>query len=147
MCLALYIGANKEIPLIPYNERDRRLWTDKLAEEEYPIPDFFSLPIITYVGSDTICGCGFRHLGLDKEEWVVKGGEDEETYIKNHKDLLEFIKENLSDHDKIEIYTVMEGDFKTPPKYKAEIDIAELLNKDFSFKELGFYIVNLAGKI
>ena len=102
----------------------------------------FSLPIVTYVGSDLGCSCGFRHISSEDGEWVYSDDEDGDNK-QNHQELFNFIKEYLNDHSKIEIYTCWEGNDDKTFKFKEEIDLTEIINKSFRFKTPAFYIVKM----
>ncbi len=138
------MGTKKEVPEIPFNAQDRHLWTEKLHKEhkeEESIRRHFTLPIITYVGSDLNCGCGFRHISILDDNNLIYDDPKEADKAKNHRELLAFIKENLGDQDRIELYAVWEGKWDKLPKHKEEIDAAQLVDDDFCFREPGFYTV------
>jgi hypothetical protein len=97
---------------------------------------------VTYIGSDEGCGCGFRHALFDKGQWLpVINDEGFDNNLQNHRQLFDFINDNLSDQDIIEIYGCWDGDFSERQEYKEEILLKDLLDTEFHFRERGLYTV------
>ena len=74
MCLALYLGAERPLPLLPYPELpagalDSPTWpleamrfhTAALHPEQEIVRRHFSVPHVVYAGSYEGCGCGFQY--------------------------------------------------------------------------------------
>lgn len=116
MCIMLYIGTTKHIPRIPWDVNSPSFNTSDISEDEKNIILHFSLPYITYIGSEEGCGCGFRHALLEGKQWIpVVSTEDAgimQSELQNHSYLFDFLNNNLYDEDIIEIYGCWDGDFQ-----------------------------------
>lgn len=148
--MTFYIGTRKELPTIPFDKNNPAFHTTPLSEDEMPIYKHISLPNILYFGSDLGCGCGFRHALLDDGKWLRVEDEEEtlserESIQKNHDKLVKYIKAYKADNPLIEIYGCWDGDFKEVSESVEEISIFDLLDKDFYFKERGFYTIKNDG--
>lgn len=143
MCLSLYLASNNELPLISYNGNKPGLNTQDIADNELSLKHIFSKSFIKYIGSDQGCGCGFRHSILDQNEWFNVIDEDEvEQNNHNHVDLVNFIRNNVSDNS-VEILTCWDGDHDEPILYKETLNLSDLLAEGFFFKERGFYSISV----
>jgi hypothetical protein len=106
MCLVLYLGSEKRLPIIPYNPEQPAFNTKELDEQEKPVLKHFSMPQVLYVGSNEGCGCSFRHALYDKGQWSYIVWEDGKEAIAtqvDHQALVDYLK--ASGLQKVEIYT------------------------------------------
>jgi hypothetical protein len=148
--MTLYIGSRQELPIIAFDKDNPTFNTTQLCEDEKTIYKHISLPYVLNFGSDQGCGCGFRHALLDDGQWFHVEVEDEssverEAIQKNHEELYRYIKTFVSDNAPIEIYGCWNGDFDDVPGSVEEIIIDVLIDKDFYFKERGFYTISNSG--
>lgn len=104
-------------------------------------------PYITYVGSDSGCGCEFRYALKEQHGWTPVAGEDEmqDKSIKNNQDsLFKYITSNVSEGS-VQLYGCWDGDYDEQAESTEVIAIEEILDKDFYFKERGFYSITISG--
>lgn len=140
--MAIYIATDDPLPTIPYDESNPKLNTENPAGNEMELRNVFSKPHIKYVGSNQGCGCGFRHALLDNENWLKVLNEEETGFDNNnHLDLVDLISKNSSSANSVEILSVWEGDHREAIKYRQTINLTEILDSDFYFKERGLYTV------
>jgi hypothetical protein len=148
--MTFYIGSSQELPSIPFDKNSPAFNTTSLNEDEEAIYKHISLANVVNFGSDQGCGCGFRHALLDNGNWLYVEVEDEspaerEAIQKNHEELYRYIKASVSDKTPIEIYGCWNGDFDEVAASVEEIMIDDLIDKNFYFKERGFYTLNHGG--
>ncbi|MHA4810125.1 hypothetical protein ACX0G9_18570 [Flavitalea flava] len=143
--MTLYLGANNQMPRINFDKRSPAFNTKELDESEYAVRSHFSQSNVLYVGTDQGCGCGFRHALLADGEWldvVDEDNKEQNKEQKNHQDLLDYIG-NYSNDVHVEIYGCWAGDVIELPQSREVINGSDLINKDFYFKERGFYQVRI----
>jgi hypothetical protein len=147
MCFALFLGTRTPAPLIPFAKECPAFFTELPFGGRVPPPGAFTLPHITYVGSDEGCGCGFRNLGRVGDDWVSVGtvmswpGFDPAKTQPNHEDLAALIRRHFSAEPFVELYGGWEGQLSKPVLAREEIPLAEILEPHFHFRVQGFYRV------
>lgn len=144
MCMMFHIATKTDIPKIEFNKDTPAFNTSDLSEKNKDVLAHFSLPFVTYIGSDESCGCGFRHALRQDGQWIATfDSEDSVDKYKNHRQLVNFIKTNLKDQEFFEIYGCWDGDFAEKSEDREEIELDDLLDPEFYFKERGLYIVRM----
>jgi hypothetical protein len=140
--MTLYLSANNKMPLIEWDTNSPAFNAKELEESESHVRNYFSLSDVFCVGSDQGCGCGFRHALLWDGEWLNVMDEESNNEQKNHVALLEYVSTYVED-GMVEIYACWNGDVNDLPISKEEINADDLINKDFYFKERGFYQIKI----
>ncbi len=144
MCMMFHMATKINVPKIEWNKDLPAFNISDLSEENKDVLTHFNLPYVSYVGSDESCGCGFKHALRQDGLWLpVIGSEDSGDGFKNQRQLFDFINDNLIDQEFIEIYGCWDGDFAEPSEDKQEIELNDLLDPEFYFKERGLYIVKI----
>lgn len=146
--MTFYIGSEQELPLIYFDKDYPYFHTTELSKEENQIYKHISLEFILYFGSDQGCGCGFRHALLDHGEWFnIKDEETamEENSQKNHQALYDYITTYVPKGSTVEIYGCWDGDINEHSKSTEKVDIENLLDANFYFRERGFYSLTYSG--
>ena len=133
MCLAVYIASNKQLPLIPWVEKDPSFCVIELAKNENGVKKQFSLEHVYYVGSHEGCGCGFFKEGEVGEELAKVEG--------NYNNLSTYILNAKENNSRIELFSCWEGDQTSKVEMKEKISENSLKEKQFEFKEKWFYEV------
>lgn len=144
MCMVLYLGSEKTLPIIPYNPEQPEFNTKELDEHERLVMQHFSLPQVIYVGSNEGCGCSFRHALYDKGKWsyvVWEEGDEAIATQVDHQKLVDYIK--TSSVEKVEIYACWDGDYALPAEHDEEIAAEDILKPDFFFKERAHYWITI----
>jgi hypothetical protein len=128
MCLAVYIASNKELPLIPWDENNRRLNVSK-EDESNQVKKHLGKKYLYYVGSHSGCGCGFVYGDYVDDE------NEEELKRKSFEDLITYLKDNIEDEG-FEVYCCWEGDESEKKEFESEIELEKFKIPDhFIFKE------------
>ena len=146
MCMAFYLGADKELPLVPWDDTNPAFNVAQLSENESKVTKHFSKPFIYYFGSDTFCGCNFRYgERWDQYEYqlTLYSKEELEQHQKNHDGLNAYLEKHCSGMDSIEIYGCWSGDENCTPEKNVEISFDRLKNERFYFEERGFYVIKM----
>lgn len=115
MCMVLYLGSEKTLPIVPYNPEQPAFHTKELDEHEKPMRQHFSKPQVLYIGSSEGCGCSFRHALYDKGEWSYVVSEKEEEAVASqvdHQALVDYLSAQRL--HKVEIYACWDGDYALP---------------------------------
>jgi hypothetical protein len=142
--MTLYLGSEVRLPSIHYNSEQPAFNTKELEEQEKPVLQHFSMPHVLYVGSNTGCGCAFRHALYEKGQWVSvvwEEGEEAVTSQLDHQGLVDYLKS--SDLQNVELYACWDGDYVLPAKHEETIRVDDLSHPDFFFKERGHYWITI----
>jgi hypothetical protein len=152
MCFVLYAGTSEPMPLKPWREDAPSVNLTELSDREKPIVVHFSKANVQNVGSTSGCGCDFRHLMFQNGDWPFFEDDDEDDLDRERKSLEKRNLEGLvallrtTGDASVELYGVWDGDFDftTPPLHREEIEVEEILGRNFHFKEQGFYTVRIS---
>jgi hypothetical protein len=148
MCFVLYAGTSSPIPRKDWRDDAPDLSVKPLTERERPVAAHFSKPQVQYIGSTSDCGCDFPSVMFQNGEWPW--WDDDEVDLEkeasdryNREGLVALLKQ--TGEETVELYGVWDGnfDFTTPPVVREEISVDTILQRDFRFKERGFYTVLL----
>ena len=131
MCLVLYLGSNKQRPLIAWDDSTPRFHVRDDDDDAQKAANHLKKRKVYYVGSDAGCGCGFRQ----KCDQMSEDAEDSAAKTDNQALLFDYISKCLDDEDSIELYSCWSGDEELPVEHERTIDVAELVNGDFWFAE------------
>lgn len=147
MCFVLYAGTNVELPQIPWNDAARGVHTADLTDHDCAVARQFSLPFVTYLGSDLQCGCGFRNAEFangDITAYEFYGKVPDEDFAKqsNH-DQLHALLGGLPSNAEVELFGCWDGDFEQPVEQSVVIPLSGLLEHSFYFRSRYLYQVNL----
>jgi len=146
MCMTLYLGPEKKLPIIDYNPDQPAFNTKELDDSEIPVLRHFSFPHVLYIGSHEGCGCSFRHALFDEGEWFQTVPEndlesDALAVQLDHRMLVNYLK--ASQLKEVEVYACWDGDYSLQKEYEAVIKLDEILNVEFFFKERGHYLIRI----
>lgn len=146
MCFVLYIGTRTEAPRIPWHEKLVGISTAEVVERDHAGKEKFALPVVTYVGSDQGCGCGFRHVLFEGGGWPNEHltGLQEDTQ-QNHDALIAFIRQHFATEPFVELYGCWDGDFAEPLASEIDLALSRVADPVFCFRERGYYKVRLDG--
>lgn len=117
----------------------RELSVEALSDRDRPIAVHFSMPHVQYVGSTSGCGCDFPHSVPECDSSWIEDHEFDEDEAFNSKSLVELLRG--TGESRVEIFGVWDGDFASRPMSREEIDLEQILDHRFHFRELGFYVV------
>lgn len=151
MCFVLYIATPKPLPIVPWDDRSRGIHTEQLSEHDRDVIVHFRHPHVSYIGSDTRCGCGFRNASYQsscwpEEEWRPDGDTSHIEAQPNHERLVAFVQAHLQGASSFELYGMWEADFSAPMLSDQCIALERLLDLGFYFRDRGRYTVEIDGR-
>jgi hypothetical protein len=133
MCLAAYLASDKPLPLIARIQEEPSFYVEELTSAEESVKTQFETPYIYYLGSHEGCGCGFFKTGQD---WDTLGRAQAQD---NYTQLVSYLKKAQSLDSKNQIYACWQGDEDTEPEFRKQVDLQQLIEKSFEFKEGTLY--------
>jgi hypothetical protein len=148
MCFVLYAGTSNPMSQKEWHDDAPVLSVKLLTERESPIRSHFSKPEVQYIGSTSGCGCDFPSAMFQNGEWPwlddYEGDAEREASDRYNKETLAALLRDTGEQ-MVELYGVWDGsfDFATPPRVREEISLKMLVERNFRFKEQGFYVVRL----
>ena len=131
MCLMVYIGSDKPLPLIDWNEDKPAFYISELSKYEKGVKSQFKFPHVYNVGSHQGCGCGF--FKEHNEEEKLAQAHDNYLQLKTY---LQKAREMGANN---QIFSCWDGDQDTRPEFREKIELNRLLEANFEFKEKAFY--------
>ncbi len=134
MCFCLYLGSTSAPRTILFESPKRGVWLQQLHKHDQKVKEKFTLPNVTFVGSDRGCGCGFRHES--SQDGVA------ESQV-NHESLATFLKACFPKEAFVELYSCDWGKFGQETQTRQEVNVGQLADPQFRFAERGYYRVRL----
>jgi hypothetical protein len=143
MCFLLFAGTTKPLPRKKWDKDAPDISIEPLAEGHATVKTHFTNPEVQYIGSTSGCGCDFPNVTLLNGEWRIfeDTREDVARDRYNQQALVNLLR--ATGEKMIELYGIWDGDFAKPPQAREDIPLKCLLDGDFSFKEQGFYRVDI----
>ncbi len=133
MCLTVYIAASKPLPLIEWREEARSFHVTELTHAtDEQVRSQFSQPHVYYVGSHTICGCGFNYGQYPEAE-----NDPDELALRQRSmwDLSKYLQLQLARVGMIELFACWDGGQGASPEHSRDLTPTSLLSDDFIFLE------------
>jgi hypothetical protein len=135
MCTAIYIAANKPLPLIQWEEGKSIFYTALVSgEPDVKVHKQFINSNTCYAGSYEGCGCGFHNF--ENEDFPGIFTEEELTISeKSRIEFKHYLDKLLEDNYEIEIFICWEGDQGERPEIIINITTEDILRKTFWIDE------------
>ena len=139
MCLTLYLATRDEQP--PWKSPALSVEAVKPAAEN--VRQWFSLPVVRFIGADTGCSCGFRYVLAEKpiEYWEGMFDDSDEKQDSTAA-LVRLICELTAASGEVEMYPLWNDEVDVPPKGAIELQANALDPRRFFFVEGFFYRVH-----
>ena len=116
MCLMLYIGTGQELPLLS----SRDLKVEHVDPARKAVSQWFSQPVVQFVGAHTGCSCGFPSVIADSPVEYYEGmplhSDDRLADLRSVRALIELLGRAMARGSRVELYPVADGDESKPPK-------------------------------
>ena len=142
MCLALYIGSEKVLPLISYPDYPQsvicspewptvaqRFHTQALGEKNQKVRAHFSTSYVVLAGSYERCSCGFNY-GREYPD-----DEDDKDHLLVARESVEELVNYVRKNNVTEIYSCMFNEEALPKESERTVMVEELLSSTFVFKQ------------
>lgn len=140
MCLMLYLATSDEQPL----RRSPELSVEEVEPSRDAVRQWFSLPIVRFIGAHTGCSCGFPHVVAEEpiEYWDgMFDGQDREADVRSVDSLLGLVREHVRATGEVQLYPVWDGEEGKLPKGVINLGVGALNRERFFFNEQFFYRV------
>jgi hypothetical protein len=131
MCLMVYIGSDKPLPLIAWNENNPSFNISDLTKYEKSVAAQFKFPHVYNAGSHQGCGCGFFKEFKEDEE--LTQAHD------NYHQLNAYLQKAQEMGANNQIFSCWDGDQEAKPEHREEINLNRLIEANFEFKEKALY--------
>jgi hypothetical protein len=145
MCFTLFAGTTKPLPRRASGKSDADfpltyLPVRSLGESELPVRAHFTKPEVQCIGSTTGCGCDFPSAMLLNEwyHWEDPDIPEDASDRFNREALVDLLKS--SGDTNLELFATWNAD--PTVKAREEISLQTIIDREFRFKEQGFYIVH-----
>lgn len=143
MCLMLYMATQGDVPVRTSPE----LGVEEVEPSREAVRQWFSLPVVRFIGAHTGCSCGFPHVVAKEpiEYWDgMFDGQDREADLKSVESLLALVREHVTAAGEVQLYPVWDGEEGKPPKGVINLRMGALNRERFFFNEQFFYRVTAA---
>jgi hypothetical protein len=130
MCLNIFIGSEKELPVVPWNEENPGFCLDKLSDEKFIeiIAPILNSNYYYDVGSFMGCSCGFSF-----GKWSKETNDNHEQRIANIQEFKEYLSKYLTDNI-IKLFCTYWESF--PEIYPImTFMVSSLISDEFDFEE------------
>ena len=139
----LYLATRDEQPL----QKSAELTVEPLAAKADAVRQWFSLPVIRFVGAYTGCSCGFKSIiaeqpiACEEDTLLYPADEDELASLRS---LIALIQRHVAATGEVEMYPVWNGEESLAPKGTIELLVDQMDPRRFFFNERFFYRVSSA---
>lgn len=140
MCLMLYMATEGDIPV----RASAEMSVEAVDASREGVRQWFSLPVVRFIGAHTGCSCGFPHVVAEEPITYWEGmfdGQDRGADLKSVESLLAFVREHVTTAGEVQLYPVWNGEEGTPPKGVITLGVDTLHRDSFFFNERFFYRV------
>ena len=136
MCMVLYVAADKQLPLIPWEKESPAFNVRPLDKRGDPVRRQFSKPHVYYVGSHQGCGCGFSRDG-----WEESDSAEARAVRESLAGLAEYLREAIQVAGSVEVYACWDGDEASEPQRRITINWDSITGDPSWFDEKTFAVV------
>ena len=141
MCLMLYMATRGDVPVRSSPEMS----VEEVEPSREAVRQWFSLPVVRFIGAHTGCSCGFPHIIAEEPfeyfEGMFNEGEARAADLRSVESLLALIREHVSAAGEVQLYPTWDGEEGSPPKGAIEVTLDALDRQTFFFNEQFFYRV------
>jgi hypothetical protein len=143
MCMLLYLATSLDQPL----QRSPELSVEEIDLARDTVRQWFSLPIVRFIGAHTGCSCGFPSIGADEPipyfDGMFEDDEDDDRAadLRSVRSLVDLIRAHVSASGEVQLYPVWEGTEAVAPKGTITLPVDALDPATFFFNEQFLYRV------
>jgi hypothetical protein len=140
MCLMLYLAADSDVPV----RTDPDMSVEEVEPAREAVLQWFSLPVVRFIGAHTGCSCGFPHVLAEEpvEYWDgMFDGQDRDDDLRSVDALLGLVREQVRATGEVQLYPVWDGGEGRAPKGVITLGLGALDRDRFFFNEQFFYRV------
>jgi hypothetical protein len=141
MCLMLYIGTDEELPLLSSPD----LKVEQVEPARHDVREWFSQPVVQFVGAHTGCSCGFPSVTAESPVAYFEGmplhSDDRLADLRSVRALIELLGLVVARGSRVELYPVADGDESKPPKGVIDWQLTTLDPDRLFFNERFMHVV------
>jgi hypothetical protein len=142
MCLMLYIGCDRDIPL----RKGKFLSVEELDSKEFQVAQWFDTKHVYFIGSHSGCSYGFPHViaegPINYFDGMFDGTERSEDDLNSIIELLKLLKTLITDKSVVKLYPIWDGDQGMEPKGTITLEMIGQNPNHFFFNERFMHIVS-----
>ena len=142
MCLAFYIAADLEPPLVSWNDNAPGFNVIPVDDHERVVTKHLSKPALRYLGAHTGCSCGF-HYGLASPE-TDEDRDEERLGRESVASLRKYLEGLVTATVTVELYACWEGDWEEPCESRREVTVDYFGGESFDLQQRELLIVRAA---
>ena len=135
MCLMLYIGTATALPVVSSPD----LSVEAVAPDRSDVRQWFTQPIVHFVGAHTGCSCGFpsfiAETPVEYYDGMPLDSDDRAADLRSVAALLDLLRQALRENPLVELYPIADGDEARAPKGQIDWVHAELVAERLFFNE------------
>jgi hypothetical protein len=123
------------------------LSVEEVEPSREAVRQWFSLPVVRFIGAHTGCSCGFPHVIAEEpiEYWDgMFDGQDREADLTSVEALLALVREHVTATGEVQLYPVWDGEEGKSPKGVISLGVEALNRERFFFNEQFVYRVTAA---
>jgi hypothetical protein len=136
----LYMATQGDVPV----RSSPDMSVEKVESSREAVRQWFSLPVVRFIGAHTGCSCGFPHVVADEpiEYWNgMFDGQDRDDDLRSLDSLLGLVRAHVTATGEVQLYPVWDGEEGKPPKGVMNLGLGALDREFFFFNEQFFYRV------
>ena len=141
MCLMLYIGTDEHLPLLSSPD----LKVEHVEPARQVVGQWFSQPVVHFVGAHTGCSCGFPSVTAESPVVYYEGmplhSDDRRADLRSVRALIELLGHVVARGSRVELYPVADGDESRPPKGVIDWRLTSLNPDRLFFNERFMHVV------
>ena len=141
MCLTLYLATSNDQPL----QSSAELSVQEVEASREAVRQWFSLPIVRFIGAHTGCSCGFPSVTADEPveyfDGMFRDAEDREEDLRSLRSLLALVRQHVAASGEVQLYAIWNGEKGSPPKDTLHFALDALNAETFFFNERFLYRV------
>jgi hypothetical protein len=141
MCLMLYMATQDDVP----PQSTPEMSVEEVEPSRTAVRQWFSLPVVRFIGAHTGCSCGFPHVIAEEPgeyfEGMFDNDEDRQADLRSLESLVALVREHVTTAGEVQLYPVWDGEEGSPPKGNITVRLDALNRETFLFTEQFFYRV------
>jgi hypothetical protein len=142
MCVALYIAADSEPPLVSWDAAALGFNVVAVQDHERVVAKHLSKPYLRYLGAHTGCSCGFDY-GQTSADTPAEV-EEERLGRESVASLRRYLERMVESNGTVEIYACWEGDWEEPCDSRREVTPEYFGGESFEIRQRELLLVRAA---
>ena len=144
MCLMLYVGSRQRLP----EQKTPDLTVEPVEDARLGVVQWFTQPVIQFVGAHTGCSCGFPSVlaesVIEYYDGMWPDSDDRPDDLRSVSALIQLLRAALGAGQPVELYPVWDGDEAKAPKGVVHWSLEQLAPETFFFNEQFMHVVRPA---